>query len=392
MTSPIGLIAEREIRQRMRTRAFAISTVFIVVLVLAIGIISHVVSGSSGPTHAAVAVVGTPPPAFATAVDRAGAANDARITLVPRPDRASAEASLRAGDVDAVVVVADHAIVFGKDVDTTVERTVDAAWQAASAAAAAQQAGLSPDQSAAIIAPTPLRASTSESSNEDSAGILVGIIAAVVLFAAVSTFGGLVLMGVVEEKTSAIVELLLARVKAYQLLAGKVIGIGVVALVQLSAAVVAGLVALAISGASLPAGVWIAVPTSLLWFLAGFALFSTLYALAGSFVSRQEDAQAASLPITLAVMAAYLTVFPLSANADSTLAIVLSMIPPWTPLLMPLRIATGSAQVWQIVVAVAVLLGATVVVLRVAARIYSQTLLQRGRRISWKQALQLGRG
>jgi ABC-2 type transport system permease protein len=392
VTSPTALIAEREIRQRMRTRAFAISTVFIVVLVLAIGIISRVVSGSSGPSHAVVAVVGTAPPEFATAVARAGDADNARITLVQRPDRASAEAALRAGDVDAVVVVADRALLFGKDVDATVERTVDAAWQAASAAASARQLGLSPDQSAAIIAPAPLQASTSEPSRDDSVGILVGIITAVALFAAVSTFGGLVLMGVVEEKTSAIVELLLARVKAHQLLAGKVIGIGVVALVQLSAAVVAGVVALAISGASIPTGIWIAVPTSLLWFLAGFALFSTLYALAGSFVARQEDAQVASLPITLAVMAAYLTVFPLSANADSTLAIALSMIPPWSPLLMPLRIATGSAQVWQVVVAVAVLLGATVVVLRMAARIYSRTLLQRGRRISWKQALQLRRG
>jgi len=131
------------------------------------------------------------------------------------------------------------------------------------------------------------------------------------------------------------------------------------------------------------------LPTTILWFLGGFALFSTLYALAGSFVSRQEDAQAAALPVTLCVMAAYLTVFPLSANADSTVAVVLSMIPPWTPLLMPLRIATGSASWWQVAVGVALLVLTTVVVLRLAASIYSRTLLQRGRRISWRQALHL---
>jgi ABC-2 type transport system permease protein len=308
---------------------------------------------------------------------------------VPEPNRAAAESALRSGDVDAVLLVADRALVFHEEVDDTAQRVVDAAWQTAAGATAAQQLGLSPEQTARIVAPAPLRSTTLESNHDDAVGILVGIITAVVLFAAVSAFGGLVLTGVVEEKTSAIVELLLARVTARQLLAGKVTGIGTVALVQLTAAVAAGVIALAVSGTSIPSGVWIAVPTTILWFLGGFALFSTLYALAGSFVSRQEDAQAAALPVTLCVMAAYLTVFPLSANADSTVAVVLSMIPPWTPLLMPLRIATGSASWWQVVVGVALLMLTTVVVLRLAASIYSRTLLQRGRRISWRQALHL---
>jgi ABC-2 type transport system permease protein len=333
--------------------------------------------------------VGVQPPAFDQALNQAGRANDTDVNVVPEPDRAAAEAALRAGDVDAVVLVPERSVVFHENVDDTVQRVVDAAWQASAGVAAAEQIGLSPDQTARIVAPAPLRAVTLDSDHDDAVGILVGIIAAVVLFAAVSAFGGLVLTGVVEEKTSAIVELLLARVKAAQLLAGKVIGIGTVALIQLSAAVGAGVIALAVSGTSIPAGVWIAVPTTLLWFLGGFALFSTLYALAGSFVSRQEDAQAAALPVTLGVMAAYLTVFPLSANADSTVATVLSMIPPWTPLLMPLRIATGNATWWQVAVGVAVLLIATVLVLRLAASIYSRTLLQRGRRISWRQALHL---
>lgn len=161
------------------------------------------------------------------------------------------------------------------------------------------------------------------------------------------------------------------------------------ALLQLLVAVVAGLAALLISGSSIPAEIWIAVPTVVLWFLGGFALYSTLYALAGSFVTRQEDAQAAGMPITLAVMAPYLLVCVFASNPDSTAATIASMIPPFAPLLMPLRIATGAAEAWQVAVAVILLAITIVVVLRVAAAIYARSLLQRGARISWRQALRL---
>ena len=178
----------------------------------------------------------------------------------------------------------------------------------------------------------------------EGVGRAVGVLTAILLFVSVSTFGGFVLTGVVEEKTSAVVEVLLARVPAHILLAGKVLGIGVVALVQLVVAVAAGVVALAISGVVVPSEVWLSLPTTLVWFTAGFALYSTLFALAGSFVSRQEDAQAAAAPITMCFMAAYLLVFTAGASPDSTLAQVLSLLPPFAPLLMPLRIASGAAS------------------------------------------------
>jgi ABC-2 type transport system permease protein len=388
VTSPVRLVAGREIRQRIRSRAFIISTVFIAVLILGIGVLTRVLSGG-GPASADVAVVGTLAPEFSEVLDAAGQANDVRITIVTEPDRAAAEAALRRGAVDAVVVPADRALLFHQHVDDAVERSVGAAWQVAAGATAAEQLGLTPAETNQVLAPPPLQTTTVGPASDDGAGIVVGIVAAILLFAAVSTFGGYVLVGVVEEKTSAIVELLLARVRAQQLLAGKVLGIGTVALVQFAVAVVAGIAALLVSGASIPVEIWVAVPTTLLWFLGGFALFSTLFALAGSFVSRQEDAQAAAAPVTLAVLAAYLTVYPLSAAPDSIVATGLALVPPFSPLLMPLRIATGNAAVWQIVIAAVILVGATYVVLRTAAAIYARTLLQRGRRISWRQALHL---
>ena len=223
----------------------------------------------------------------------------------------------------------------------------------------------------------------------EGVGRAVGVLTAILLFVSVSTFGGFVLTGVVEEKTSAVVEVLLARVPAHILLAGKVLGIGVVALVQLVVAVAAGVVALAISGVVVPGEVWLSLPTTLVWFTAGFALYSTLFALAGSFVSRQEDAQAAAAPITLCFMAAYLLVFTAGASPDSTLAQVLSLLPPFAPLLMPLRIASGAASWWEVLVAGVLLVGTVWLVLRAAGSVYARTLLHRGSRITWKEALRL---
>ncbi|MEO6987937.1 MAG: ABC transporter permease [Aquihabitans sp.] len=191
----------------------------------------------------------------------------------------------------------------------------------------------------------------------------------------------------IEEKSTAVVELLLARVRADQLLAGKVIGIGVAALVQFSAAVAAGLVSLVISGGEVPSEVWSAVPLSLLWFLGGYALYSTLFALAGSLVSRQEDAQAASAPIMTAMIGAYMVVFLFGFDPESRASTILSLLPPVAPFLMPMRMAAGAASVVEVLLSVALLLASIFGVWKLAGQIYGQVLLHRGSRITWRSAL-----
>ncbi len=363
----ISLIARREVRQRLRSRAFLVFTLLIAVAIVGIGVLHRVLS-DTGASRVSVAVVGAAPAGLSDTLRDAGIASDLDITVVAEPDRAAGEAALRNGDVDALVLPADRSLLFHTSVDSTVQQAVAAAWRATAAAEAARSLGLSPDQAAAIVTPPALQVSTIEPNDDNGAGTLVGFATAVLLLISVTTFGSYVLTGVVEEKTSAIVELLLSHVRAHQLLAGKVAGIGIVALVQMAVAVVAGIAALIISGADIPTEIWVAVPTTLLWFIAGFALYSTLFALAGSFVSRQEDAQAAAAPISLTFMAAYFIVFTVGTVPESTAAIVLSLLPPFAPLLMPLRIATGSTEWWQIVVSAVLLLGAVAVVLRAAAR------------------------
>ena len=174
-------------------------------------------------------------------------------------------------------------------------------------------------------------------------------------------------------------------------MAGKVIGIGVAALLQFVAAIVAALASMAVSGQEVPAELWSAVPLSLVWFLGGYALYSMLFALAGSLVSRQEEAQAAATPILTVLILAYVVVFSFGYAPRSTASAVMSVLPPIAPLLMPMRMAAGAATLFEVVLAVILLIAAVAATWKVSGRIYEQVLLRRGSRIGWREALQLFR-
>jgi ABC-2 type transport system permease protein len=391
-SSPIPLIAQREIRQRLRSRAFFVFTALIAVAIVGIAVLNRALS-DNGPTAATVVVTGQAPPALDATLAAAGDARNLRVDVVTAPDRAAAVSALDGGTADAAIVVpagSQGELLFRRRVNSDLQSTVASAWQVSRGAELASQLGVQQGDISEILNPTPLHTVTIEpESAQKGVAQLVGTLAAILLFISVSTFGGFVLTGVVEEKTTAVIEILLAQVRAHQLLAGKVLGIGTVALVQFVTAVAASIVALRISGASIPSAVWVAVPSTIGWFVAGFALYSTLFALAGSFVSRQEDAQAAAAPISMIFLAAYLVVFSVSSDPGGSVATVLSIIPFFAPLLMPLRIASGVAPVWQIVLSAVLLVGTAYAVIRVAGRVYARTLLHRGSRVRWKQALRL---
>jgi len=123
------------------------------------------------------------------------------------------------------------------------------------------------------------------------------------LYLSLGIYGAAVASGVAQEKTSRIAEVLLAAVRPSQLLAGKVVGIGVCGAGQLAIAVVAGLLAnAAVQSAVIPSTVWALLPAILLWFVLGYALYAFAYAAAGALVGRQEEVQFVTLPITLPIL------------------------------------------------------------------------------------------
>lgn len=389
--SEIRMIAAREIGVRVRAKSFPILTGLLVVLILAIGVIVRVVDTGDTETTA-VGVAGSVPATFAARAEATAEAFDLDVTVTDVPPD-EARRALEDGDVDVVVLGDDRRVLYDGDVDDDLQVVIQQAWSSAEVREALVDAGLGEDEADEAASPAPLAAATLDPDDGETEGLalLTGALAAILLFISLQMFGNYVLVGVVEEKATAVVELLLVRVRADQLLAGKVIGIGVVALGQFVLAVVAGVVALAISGTDVPGDVWSALPMTAVWFLGGYALYSTVFALAGALVSRQEDAQAAAAPIMTVLVGAYLLIYVFGYVPKSGASRVLSILPPVAPFLMPMRMAAGAASVLEITVALVLLAAAIVALWQLSSRVYEQVLLRRGSRIPWREALSLRR-
>lgn len=388
----IRLIAARELGERLRAKSFYILTGLLVLIILAIGVGNRFI-GDDGPGTIGAAVTGPDADRVAVAVESTATAFDRDADVRTYPDATEARTALEAGDVDVVLDAYDLVVVFADETDPQVMAILQQAWAGIEVRGDLVEAGLTADQVEAALTPSVLREQTLAGDDDDTElALLTGTMAAVLLLISLQTFGGYVLTGVVEEKSTAVIELLLARVRADQLLAGKVLGIGVAALLQFAVAVAASLGSLALSGVHVPSAIWSAVPMTLVWFLTGYALYSMLFALAGSLVSRQEDAQAASAPIITALIASYFLVLLVGSDTESLGSRVLSMVPPTAPLSMPMRMAAGDAALWEVVVALLLLLAAIVGVWKLTGRIYDQVLLRRGSRISWGDAWAIAAG
>jgi ABC-2 type transport system permease protein len=392
VTSVVWLVSRREIVDRMRRRSFLVLTLLLCALIVAGGVLFAVLRDDSRPSYD-VGIVdgGQMAVSFEQALVAVGDASDVDIEVEVLDDPAVGESLLRDGDVDVLVAVDRSTVTWNEVAGGELGRIVDTAWATVSVATAATEAGLAESEIESILSPDPLTTTILDPVDDQVLGLLVGFASAVLLFLSITTFGGYVLTGVVEEKSTGVIEVLLSHVRAHQLMAGKVFGIGVVALAQFTAAVVAGLVSLRISGTDVPTEIWIGLPATIVWFMGGFLLYSTLFALAGSFVSRVEDAQGAAAPITSAFTLGYVLVFTLGSDPSSTAARVLSVLPPFAPLLMPLRMVTGAASIVEIVVAAVLLALAVAVMIRLAGTVYARTLLHRGRRLRWREALRRDR-
>jgi ABC-2 type transport system permease protein len=215
------------------------------------------------------------------------------------------------------------------------------------------------------------------------------VIAGILVYVALMLYGQMVAQGVVEEKTSRIVELLLSAIRPWQLLLGKVIGIGVLGLGQLILVAVAGVVtgiqtgALTLPG-SAAAGV---LAGGIVWFLLGYLAYALMFAAVGALVSRQEDVAAAVAPLTVMIILPYvLGISILPNNPGSLLLAVLSLIPLFSPTLMPMRIAVG-IPAWETVLAIALMLAFLAALVWLAGRIYGNAITRTGARVRLADAL-----
>ena len=207
------------------------------------------------------------------------------------------------------------------------------------------------------------------------------------LYTQLLTFGYLLASGVVEEKASRVVEVLLATIRPKDLLAGKIIGLGLLGLGQLAVMTTVGLVAAAASGALDVSGDVIgAAALAVGWFVLGYAFYSGLFACAGALVPRQEELQASMTPLTMLILISFFLSFVVLDDPDGTLAHVSSFIPFSAPITMPPRIALGEAPAVEILAAFAVTVVGALALIPLAGRIYSGAVLRTGSAVKLREA------
>jgi ABC-2 type transport system permease protein len=385
----VMLVARREFLSRVRAKSFLIGTLVIIAVLAGYLLLQTVLFdranrstvGLSGQATVLADPLRTTAKSFGREVDTRD------VT-----DLQAAEAQVRAGELDALITGAPDAlrVVVKDQVNDSLRNALDVLVKQQALDAQLAEAGLDP----AAVARNTERAKVNvvalqPDDSQRGQRLVVGLVVAALLYYSLLVYGTMVAQGVVEEKSSRVVEILLAAIRPWQLLLGKVIGLGAVGLLQLVIIGGVGLTIASTTGAidvtSVAGG---ALATGVIWYLLGFFLYATVYAAAASLVSRQEELQSVVTPINMTIIVAFVIGINLMIqNPSNSTVTVLSLLPPFAPILMPGRIALGVAAGWQVALAVVLAIVAIAVMTWLGGKVYSNAVLRTGARVKLRDAL-----
>ncbi|MGI8685267.1 MAG: ABC transporter permease [Acidimicrobiales bacterium] len=348
------------------------------------------------PKPLRVGVVGTLSPAGRDAIVAAGRLADVKLRLRDVAGSEEAEKALRVGDLDLAVLDGPSLVVDEPPNGTSrLSRLAVAVSRSVGLQDRLEDAGLTPEDAADALRAPPLPTRSLQppeaKDGDDAAG--VAFLGSLVLYVLLITYGSWIANSVVQEKASRVIEVLLAAVRPIDLLVGKVLGVGVVALGQGLVFAGAGIAAaFAVGSDNLPDGTALSIASALLWLLVGFGFYSFAYATAASLASRQEDAQSASMPLAVVLLLAYFAGAGAGEEPGAALVRVLSFFPPTAPIVMPARVAAGGVAAWEPLVSIAVMLVGTYGMARLAAHVFPRVALHSGARLKLRVALRTKAG
>ena len=353
-TTAIGLVIEREIMVRLKSKAFMVSAILSIVL---FGVL--------------VGVSGALPSLFSStdkvAVTSAGAKAVEGIDDIE---------TVQVADVDEA-----KALITSEEVESAVVESEDSPT-----GVAVLSLRSAPESLIGALSLTPEVELLDPDAPDPALTYFIGLGLGLVFFMAAMTFGNTIASSVVEEKQSRIVEILLASTSARVLMFGKVIACTILAFAQIGLTAIAVLAGAAISGNDLVLG---KVAEPIAWFvplfIVGFVMVAALYAAAASMVSRTEDLPSTSTPIMMLIFLPYMGVIIFSSN--ETVMAVLSYIPFSAAVAVPMRVFLGTIAWWEPLVSLLILIITTLLALLLATRIFERSILKSGPKLTWGQAL-----
>lgn len=424
----IGAILRREYLTRVKSKGFWLATILLPVAMAVLVVVPVLIMGKTKADHRLTAVdaVGSLGERLVTElahVERDKKRKGMRIESDQEPElaeirvevvaaqenadtqRAGLDRAVLAGEIDSWIWL-DRASLESNSLDYHAAsvanfQTQEQLRRALSRAYAAARLGEAGYDAAKIVELTePIELETLKVTEEGTraeqgfAGFLVAYLLFFLLYVVVAIYGGLVMNGVIEEKSTRIVEVLLATTTPKELLIGKLVGISLAGLTQLAvwAAAIGLFTAPGIVGA-LAGGRTDFIPTVsplvlvhfLLLFLLGFLLYASFYAAIGAATNSVQEAQPFTGIVAPFLIAPMLFLMPVINDPDSTLAVVLSLFPPFTPLLMMLRIAVKTPPAWQIALGYVLTTAFVYGMLALCARIYRVGILMYGKRPTFRE-------
>jgi len=396
-TGPVWMIARREIKTRMLTKANIISmAVMLAVIVIGAFVGNYFLDRDAAAPERSVALeqsVSALQPHLELAAEQQKI--ELRVSTMTADDATAALVSAGDDAIDAFLSgdPASPKMLVAEQPDADVLALVGAAVRSYVITDQISALGGDPgafEEMMAAAAPTVEALVPASQSGYEGPAYGISMVMISLLLGALISSGSIIAMGVVEEKTSRVVEILLATIKPTQLLAGKVLGIGVYGLFQI--VVLAGALAGALAALGLTADIEVNIGASLalliVWFLLGYALFALLFGGFAALVSRQEEIGSVTTPLMfLLFVPYYTTLFVVPGDPDSTVVRVLSQIPFFAPFMMPARDAFGAVAGWELALSMGIALVTIPLLVWVAARVYQRGVLHTGGRMKLAEAL-----
>jgi ABC-2 type transport system permease protein len=397
-TNAVWLIAKREIKTRMLTRSNIISmAVMLAVIIVGAFVVDYFVNRDAAAPASQVGVTASAS-ALEDHLQDAAEQQGLDLEIVAMADDDDREQALTADGDDALdaVLSGDPAapeMLVAEQPDAELQLVVTAAVR--SYVVSEQVSGLGGDPASferALASAAPQVESLEPDDRPERFGpayVVSMAMISLLLFALIGS-GSIIAMGVVEEKTSRVVEILLATIRPTQLLAGKILGIGIFGLYQV--VLLGGTAALATAATGLLRDVEVDLGVSLalllVWFLLGYAIFALLFGGFAALVSRQEEIGSVTTPLMfLLFVPYYVTMFMVPSDPDSTTVRILSQVPIFAPFMMPVRNAFGALTGWELALSLAISIATVPLLVWIAARVYQRGVLHTGGRMKLGEAL-----
>lgn len=378
----VMIVFGRELGVRLLTSAFLVSTALFAALAL---FAPRMAGGEDTATLGYV-------PATTQVAQSVKAVGKDTVSTTAVPDRAQAADLLEKGDVDAVIVNAPSGNGYQVLVESSLDPQLSSLLQASLQGRAATQIAMDHGATSAELSTAAARDAVSvvTTGTHDTGHLLLALAFGAAIAMVVVLWGTPLATDVMQEKASRVVEILLTSLRAWQLLAGKVLATTVLGLLQLAAVAAATYAGMTMTGSrpdlsSLPLPL---VAVGLVCLILGVLLFATLMAGLAARVERQEDLSGVIQPAFMLALLPFVGVLYLGFSAPtSPLLSVASMTPVLNVFALPVRMAVESVPVWQVALSLVVALATVLAGLHLSGRIYRGSILRSGGRVSLKDSL-----